>query len=242
MKQLTFLLLLLTSCRLFGQDNESSTPDLKRVLIGFNVSPNICYRSLQVNDGSSTSAGIVMSRNENETVKLGYSAGLNMCFNLKRHFGIEAGIQYSDKGFRSKMLILNPLQPDPFVPNKAKFIYNFHCVDIPIKANFTTDEGKIRVFTSVGLTANFFIKETVTSVLFFSDHTERKTRMTSESDNYNKLNITPTISVGVDYRINEKMNLRIEPTLRYGVLKIIDTPVTGYLYSGGINVVYYYGL
>lgn len=115
-------------------------------------------------------------------------------------------------------------------------------MDIPIKANFTTDEGKIRVFTSVGLTANFFIKETLTSVLFFSDHTERKTRMTSESDFYNKLNITPTISVVVDYCINEKMNLRIEPTLRYGVLNIIDTPVTGYLYSGGINVVYYYGL
>jgi hypothetical protein len=50
------------------------------------------------------------------------------------------------------------------------------------------------------------------------------------------------MSVGIDYRINEKMNLRIEPTFRYGVLKIIDTPVTGYLYSGGINVVYYYGL
>ena len=117
MKQLTFLLLLLTSCLLFGQGKESSTPDLKRVLIGFNVSPNICYRTLKVNDGSSSSAGIVMSRNENETVKLGYSAGLNMCFNLKRYFGIEAGIQYSDKGFRSKMVILNPLQPDPFVPN-----------------------------------------------------------------------------------------------------------------------------
>jgi hypothetical protein len=242
MKQLTFFLLLLTSCRLFGQDKESSTPDLKRVLIGFNVSPNICYRTLKVNDGSLLSAGIVMSRNENETVKLGYSAGLNMCLNVKRSFGIEAGIQYSNTGFRSKMMILNPLQPDPFVPNKAKSIYNFHYVDIPIKANFTTDEGKIRVFTSLGLTANFFIKETVTRVLVFCDHTDRKTGLTSESDSYNKLNFSPTMSVGIDYRINEKMNLRIEPTFRYGVLKIIDTPVTGYLYSGGINVVYYYGL
>jgi len=79
-------------------------------------------------------------------------------------------------------------------------------------------------------------------VLVFSDHTDRKTRLTSESDSYNKLNFSPTMSVGIDYRINEKMNLRIEPTFRYGVLKIIDTPVTGYLYSGGINVVYYYGL
>ena len=242
MKQLTFLLLLLTSYRLFGQNTVSIAPDLKRVLIGFSVSPNICYRTLEVNDGSSSSASIVKSRNENETVKLGYSAGLNMCINLKRSFGIEAGIQYSNKGFRTKMMILNPLQPDPFSPNQAKIIHNFHCLDIPIKANFTTDEGKIRVFTSVGLTANFFIKETATSVLVFSDHTDRKTRLTSESDSYNKLNISPTMSAGVDYRINEKMNLRIEPTFRYGVLKIIDMPVTGYLYSGGINVAYYYGL
>lgn len=38
------------------------------------------------------------------------------------------------------------------------------------------------------------------------------------------------------------MNLRIEPTFSYGLLKIIDAPVTGYLYSGGINIGYYFGI
>lgn len=47
---------------------------------------------------------------------------------------------------------------------------------------------------------------------------------------------------GIDYKINRRMNLRVEPTFRYGVLKTIDTPVTGYLYSGGLNISYYFGL
>ena len=50
------------------------------------------------------------------------------------------------------------------------------------------------------------------------------------------------ISVGMEYRIGERMDLRVEPTFRYGVLRIIDGPIIGYLYSGGVNVVFYCGL
>jgi hypothetical protein len=38
------------------------------------------------------------------------------------------------------------------------------------------------------------------------------------------------------------MNVRIEPTIKYGVLKIIDTPITAFLYSGGLNMSYYCNL
>ncbi len=50
------------------------------------------------------------------------------------------------------------------------------------------------------------------------------------------------VSVGVEYKINERMNLRVEPTFRYGLLTVIDFPVAGYLYSGGLNIGYYVGL
>ena len=90
------------------------------------------------------------------------------------------------------------------------------------------------------MTTNIFIKDTQTSVFVNSDRTYRKT--TPTIFDYNKVNLSPTISVGIDYKINNRMNLRIEPTFRYGVLKIIDAPVTGYLYSGGLNISYYFGL
>ena len=67
--------------------------------------------------------------------------------------------------------------------------------------------------------------------------------MTEATDfDYNKVNISPSVSAGIDYRINDRHHLRIEPTFRYGVLKIIDEPITGYLYSGGLNIGYYFGI
>lgn len=242
MKQLTFFLMTLTAISSYGQDKTkvTTTSEFKRVQIGINISPDICFRTLENNDGSSTSDLVVKLNNENETVKVGYTAGLNICFNIKKNVGLETGIQYSNKGYQTHPIDLILSQPDPSEPNKSKFIYNFHCIDIPLKANITIGKNKVRFFTSVGLTTNIFKKETETSVLVYSDRTDKITYPTNFD--YNKLNISLTISVGIDYKINSRMNLRVEPTFRYGVLKIINAPVTGYLYSGGLDISYYFGL
>lgn len=242
MKQLTIFLLTLTTLSSYGQDKtkETTTSDFKRIQIGINVSPDICFRTLKNNDGSSSSDFVLTQRNNRETIKVGYTAGLNVCFNFKKFVGLETGIQYSNKGFQTKFQDLIIGQPDPSLPNKSKFIYDYHYIDIPLKVNFTVGKKKVRLFTSIGVTTNIFIRETQTSVLVYSDRTDKKTNPTNFD--YNKLNISPTISVGMDYKINSRMNLRVEPTFRYGVLKIIDTPVTGYLYNGGLNISYYFGL
>ncbi|MES2621388.1 MAG: porin family protein [Bacteroidota bacterium] len=242
MKHLTLFMLALAALTCYGKDKtkETSSADFRRVQIGINVSPDICFRTLKNNDGSLTSDLVVKLNNENETVKVGYTTGLNVCFNIKKFVGLETGIQYSNKGYQTKMEHLIYAQPEPGFPNKAKFIYNFHCIDIPVKANFTIGKKKVRFFTSVGLTTNILFKETATNVYVYSDRKVRKTYPTRYD--YKRINISPTISVGIDYKINNRMNLRVEPTFRYGVLKIIDAPVTGYLYSGGLNISYYFGL
>lgn len=242
MKYLILFLLTLTAFSSYGQDKTKETPtaDFKRVQIGINVSPDVCFRTLKNNDGSWSSDLVVDQRNIMETVKVGYTAGLNVCFNIKKFVGLETGIQYSNKGYQTKKQDLIFGQPDPSLPKQSKFVYDFHCIDIPVKANFTIGKKKVRFFTSVGVTTNIFIKETQTSFLIYSDRTDKKTSPTNFD--YNKVNISPTVSVGIDYKINGRMNLRVEPTFRYGVLKIIDTPVTGYLYSGGLNISYYFGL
>ncbi|MFN8323469.1 MAG: outer membrane beta-barrel protein [Chitinophagales bacterium] len=171
---------------------------------------------------------------------MGYTAGLNVCFNIKKIVGLETGIQYSNKGYQTKKQDLVFGQPGSNLPIQSKFVYDFHCIDIPVKVNFTIGKKKVRFFTSVGLTTNIFIKEMLTSFWYYSNRTDKKT--SPAGYDYKKVNISLTISVGIDYKINDRMNLRVEPTFRYGVLKIIDTPVTGYLYSGGLNISYYFGL
>lgn len=241
MKPLSILILSILTINLGAQNksNGSNSGNFNRIQIGLVVSPDFCYRTLKNNDGSATSDMDISARNEQETPKIGYTAGVNVCYNINTNFGIESGIQYSNKGYQTKIEYLLFGGPGFFEPIETKNRYNFHCIDIPLKLNFTTGTGNVRFFSSLGITTNFFGKETQIRYFYYPNRTDKSSGPTGFD--YNDVNISPTVSVGIDYKIKGGMNLRIEPAFRYTILKIIDTPVTGYLYSGGINIGYYVG-
>ena len=229
-------MLLLFSAPAFCQE----TP-VKRFIVGLNFSLDHNYRTLKNNDGSSSSDVVIDVRNESEVGKLGFTSGLNVRFDFTKFFGLETGIQYSIKGYQTKEKDLFWPAPNPTAPTKGKFISNYHYIDIPVKANFTFGSGRTRFFSSIGLTTNVFIKETQTTVLKYADNKKDKdTQPTNHK--YNSLNLSPMIGVGLDYKINDRTSFRIEPTFRYGVLKLIDSPVAAYLWNGGLNLSYYFGL
>jgi hypothetical protein len=241
-KPLIALILTLTTFCSYGRDktNDNFPTDFKRFQIGINFSPDLCFRTLKDNENSASSNIVMKYNKQRETFKVAYTGGLNICYNIKKSIGIETGIQYSNKGFQTKLDKAVSLVPDLANPDKFKFIFNYHYLDIPLKVNFTVGENKIRFFSSAGITTNLFLKQIQTNVYHLPDRTVRTSNPTRYD--YKKVNLSPTISIGIDYKINEKMNLRIEPTFRYGVIAISDDPVTNYLYNGGLNISYYYGL
>lgn len=242
MKEWLFLQLLLVSFAAFGQENksENTTGKMKGFQIGINFSPDVCYRTLYNKSKDISGAEILKERNENELPKFGFTTGVNVSYTIKKYVGIEAGIQYSNKGYQDKILELIFPQPAPDLPLKSKRIDDFHYLDIPIKANFFIGNKKVRFISSVGITTNILLKATYTSIYYYTNRIERQKHVSIHE--FEKVNLSPTVSVGIDYKINNKMSLRIEPTFRYGVLQIINTPLTAYLYSGGINIGYYFGL
>lgn len=243
----TFLFSLLTLCMFntYGQDKPEEKPEKKpkpnynKIQIGILFSPDIAYRKLKNNDGSSSSDMIITMRDQNEIAKFGYTTGLQFCYNIKKNLGLELGIQYSNKGYQTQS---KQLTFDPNVPSTSatiKYINNFHSVDIPLKVNYMFGKSKLRLLTSAGLTTHLFFNETKTSIITYADRTERKTNPSTE--NYKTHNFSPTVGLGMDYQMTNNMNLRIEPTFRYGIMNIIETPVTATLYNAGINVAYYIG-
>ncbi len=242
LKPLTLALLALASLGAYSQNTttESATSDAKPFQIGISLSPDICFRTLKIHDEDAAGDLPIKLRNDMETAKIGYTAGLNIRYNINDFFGLETGLHYSNKGYKTKMTDVIIWQPEQSDPNKMGFIFNFHYIDLPVKATFTFGTNPLRFFTSLGLTANIFLIETETEILVYSDRTDKTTRRTNYD--YNKVNISPTIGIGIDYKLNSSMNLRLEPTFRYGAMKIIDTPLTTYLYSGGIVISYYFNL
>ncbi len=248
MRRLTLLLTMVISLVASGHPDTTETPKL---LLGVTISPDICYRTL-ANDGSSSIATSIMnSRNEGESPKLSYSTGVSICFNLTNHWDVETGLQYSNKGFKrliSDLTFGDMIDPrygfvytQGSVPYEIILIDNFNYLDIPIRAIFSVGKGKVRFIASVGFTTNILISATSTTIRKYeSEDKERSTQ--KQIHDYNTINISPTAGIGIDWQLSNKLNLRVEPTFRYGLLKIIDTQITAYLWSGGVNFTCYYDL
>ena len=111
---------------------------------------------------------------------------------------------------------------------------------MPPRANATIGQGKVRFIGSLGIITGLLLQETQVDWLYYPDHTERDA-FNTEID-YNKLQLSPAASAGIDCRLGGRVNLRVEPVVRYGMLDIIDTPVTGRLYSAGLLLGCYWRL
>jgi len=204
--------------------------------ISVSAAPEICYRTLLNNDGSQMSTSIINLRNETETVKLGYTGGLHLGYNFNERFGFQTGIQYANRGFSTKKIDIAGSLMDPVIPESLKYNYNYHYLEIPAKVNFSFGENQIRLTTSAGLSSAFLIKQSRTFIGYYKDTTTRQVFISN--DPYNRFNLFATISAGLEMHISPIMRIKVEPTFRYGLLKITDTPVSGHWYSGGLNVSY----
>lgn len=240
MKKILLISLILSASVSFGQGKSPSSENRsKGFQLGLNTSPDFCYRTLQNNSGDASLDGLIKMRNENERIILSYSSGISAAYQFNQCVGIETGLSYVVRGFQSKSTAsISP--PDPGVPTYFKSKYHFHFIDIPLKTNFIFGDKKLRFITSVGVTTNIFLKEMMTSILYFDTHTDKYTF--ESTDPYRTLNFSPTLSAGIDWNLHPKVNVRVEPSFQFSALKIIDAPVSGRLYSAGLKMSMYYRL
>jgi hypothetical protein len=236
----------LSTCSAFGQisTNRSNPMNAKKskLQFGVNFSPDICYRTLVNTDGSQSSEMIKAFRDTIEAPKFGFTVGMNASYQVKENWSIEAGIHYSNKGFQTQkrhIYYVDPNQPIPDPIYHMKFVDNFHCIDIPLKLNYIRGSQKLRFIGSVGLTSSILVQHKQDMLIFYPDRTDR--RESPNQFDYNTFNVSPALSMGIDYRIKQGASLRIEPTFRYNLLNFIDAPLSGRLYSIGLNLGYYWG-
>lgn len=212
MKKLLFCSFLFLSFNVFGQEFNS-------FLIGASFSPEYSYRTLTgINDE------LVNFRNKNEIGKFGYTTGISIISNVSKLFGIEIGIQYSNKGYQTKKPILI-MMPEPWFPYERNVTYEYEYLDIPLKANFTFGENRLRYIATAGIIINFPI-----------------------SGNNSDFDFSPTIGAGIEYKITDKLILRAIPNFKHGILSngLVSSnnrkAYNEYLWSAGIEIGIFYGI
>ena len=239
MKQIVFFLALLPLA-LFGQSADSSS--LKRFAIGLNYSPDYSYRTLKP---TAESKWIADSRDTLEIPKYGYTSGLSLLFRISKNLTFETGLQYSNKGEKTKtrkLEIFDPNSPQSSMNTmEVTFVYSYNYLDIPIKANYYLINKKFKFFLSGGLSNNIFISSTNKSTISFAPGNST-TNTTKSSTNYSLVNIAALAGFGIEQQLNSKLSLRLEPIYRRSITSIINAPIKGYLYSAGMNFGLYLSL
>lgn len=241
------LILFAFSLTVYGQDSTiASSGKVRRFALEVVASPDLCFRTLVNVDGSPTSTTVYNLDNDNDRPKLGFTTGFCFRYTFCKRFEIESGLLYSNKGFRTKEtdLIFGDLidRRRGFVynttglPSHGKIVYSFHYLDLPLKVNYLAGNKKLRFVCGAGLALNVLLKQTTS--FKGTDPSGNHVTSSSSNDYYNAINLSPIVSAGINWQLSPRMDLRIEPSFRYGVIKIVDAPVSAYLWNTGLNLSY----
>src|SRR5260221_9733026 len=164
------LVLLLTFIPLITLCQTSDTARAKRISIGIVFSPDYCYRTLKP-DNSEISKSIVNYRDSLEIPNYGFTTGLSALFQLNKNFALETGLQYSDKGEKTKSYTEFFYSFAGGGPDSAKAssVYHYDYLDVPLKANYYFFKKRLKMFLSGGLSANFYLAERVFTTIEYDN-------------------------------------------------------------------------
>jgi hypothetical protein len=225
-----FVLTLLTPLLLFGQ--QPAMVKQHRVSIGLSFSPSLCYRTVGT---LSADKPVVSDRNGRERPQWGYDAGVTVTVPMSKRIGLESGLWFSSKGYKTspQVLVWPDATTDVPLSSITRFTYNF--LSIPVKATYTFGHGKLQGFVGAGLAMNVFIVQQVNVVLHYVDR-----QSTTSSNKYvgvSRFSLVPLISAGIRYPLTPKMHVKLEPVFQYVTTSLRPgLPVREHLYSGGLTI------
>ncbi len=229
---LTFLCLVL-SLEIIAQD---STAQRSKWSIGLNVSPGIAYRDLKVVDASMAPPELIRFRNDMEIPRFGVSVAIMAAYSFNDRFELEAGCGYTSHGWAMEYedrLFIARDPNDPAIPSSYEPIrQEFHYLDFPIRGMITFGKGRWCSISSIGGSLNLLQRAAFVSII-------NGERRSVEHDYFEDLNFTVIASTGIAFKPEGRSEFRLEPTFRYALLPIIDAPITGYLWSAGVNFGWY---
>lgn len=225
------LVLSLLSFVVFQSSIAQEKGAFKSIRIGLSVSPDYNFRNLQAPDNLQN---IADSRDDAELAKLGYTVGLRFVFALRKHFAIETGILYADRGYRSNLSLNDNLGN---IIGSVDLKHHINYLEIPLKMNVALlAKKRIHFFLSAGLSGNIFLFENIDYAFdYFSGQSEESSAR-SNQNNLNRLSLTALGGLGIDLFLTKRFSVRAEPIFRYAIISNTDSSIKQYPYSFGANL------
>lgn len=239
-RQLTLLIsggLLLASMVATAQDAPG------RWSIGGSLHTGAAHRTLVNTDGSDLLDMFITSRDERETPLLVHGGGLHSEYRLSTCFSVGTGLVYTQFGYSytvdlSDLTFGDMIDPrrgfiygtDAKVPTELRLVDRFNYVEVPIYLAMELGKGRWRSSTTLGIAPAFLIAaRAMTESTFEDGHVDRERY--EQPENFERFNLIPFLSTGVAMHPGGRWQWYLRPTVRYGSLLIIDSPLSARLFS-----------
>lgn len=222
--------------------------------IGFRAGVGMGYRTLSANLTTLENELIIGIRNEREVPKLALTTVVNMGKQLGKRIGVEMGLGYHQLGWVHRVDledltfgdIIDPRRgyiyaTDNAIPSKTTFKDSFHYIEIPIGLTVRVGKGRLRSVSAVGMAPSILIAARGRTIYEYGDGTKEETRY-EKAEDFKGFNWFAYFSTGIALRTGDRFEWRLQPTLRYGLVDILDAPITASLYSGTVDLGFRYVL
>jgi hypothetical protein len=221
MKYIIAFIILIHSLLISSQNPDSLK--IRKHSIGISFSPDYSFRRLVAN---SSSKWMKQSFDTLEVAKFGFTTGINYQFQLNEKIELVSGLLLSDKGEKTKK---------QFSSKPALFNYNnhFYYLDIPLAVKYNLIRKNIKFFVFSGLSCNVFLTQKITQVTGYTN--DDVITKNFNKNGYRSINIAVLAGCGMECPISKNWNFRLEPTYRYSLNSIANTPIKKHLYSVGLN-------
>ncbi len=220
---------------------------IRRWTLGAGIGAGISYRSLTATAPSATSNAIIDLRNDREEPLLVPGGQVDLGYQLTGKVALEAGLYYAQLGWQQRIRMEDLTFGDWIDPRRG-FIYAtegvmfdrinlsdvYHHLGLRLGATFTWGQGRWRSVTSAGVAPAFLIAVRHRSMTVYEDgHRTRERREPKET--FNSFNMFPYFATGLSFHPGGRWIWQLQPAVRYGVLRIIDAPITAHLFSGTLE-------
>ncbi len=204
---------------------------------GLNFSPDLCGRTLKNTTDHDYIDQLILSRNESEINRLGFSSGIVLGRTINEKFSIETCLSFSSKGYKTKPIALrfgNQVSPDSTIVDlnntiQIKYIHQF--IELPIVCHYNIEINEdLKSFIGLGFNNQF----AVTSYQKFIP-SGKKSKEYLSSGKENKYIPGINLSFGINKQLNSRYLLRLNFISKYSLKPIYTTPLEGYLWSFGFN-------
>jgi len=185
---------------------------------------------------------VILDQREREEAKVNWRAGFNYNQQLTTKTFLKSGVRLASVGYRDQKLTglmwgsehdgTGGWTPDPSLPHEIQLSFNYLFVEIPIAFRYELGDKKVSPFVEAGIAPMVYMT-TNTKRVTDIDVNNSFTRNTQ--DDFNKLHLAGTMSLGINYKLNDKLQIFGQAVGRYHFTKLYDAPIAEHLYNYGLE-------